>query len=379
MKNKFCPKCGTKVEAGTKFCPKCGYNFGQQIKQAQPVQPAVSAPAPTTVQTAQQLKKAERKTKWLVALVVVAFLCCVGGFAFYHYKTSEVGLNYQKNKVAQLKQMDKLSSKDWASLVIAYAHEKYPDNNDWNEVYQDVKNGSANIEKSDEFDTEDGTVTSGDNEILYIVNDKTAFILPSSSKDSNKEVVLADSKKTLGKASAASIYHDVKNSSSAANSVGQIANKVVLYQNNNQTQSAKRDGFTDLQCAVMAYVYKDSSDPEGQITKLIDACTDYDAKDAWDTIPTGIGRYPNGGKNAYAISEGVESKKFWVFKFSQDSDDIDITCHHNGKITFHMTGNRSALIKRYGDYEDKLNTLINKINYNANHLDELRDKIDDDE
>ena len=44
-----------------------------------------------------------------------------------------------------------------------------------------------------------------------------------------------------------------------------------------------------------------------------------------------------------------------------------------------MTGNRSALIKRYGDYEDKLNTLINKINYNANHLDELRDKIDDDE
>ena len=50
MKNKFCPKCGTKVEAGTKFCPKCGYNFGQQIKQAQPVQPAVSAPAPTNVQ-----------------------------------------------------------------------------------------------------------------------------------------------------------------------------------------------------------------------------------------------------------------------------------------------------------------------------------------
>lgn len=387
MNGNFCPHCGKKVKPGTKFCPSCGYHFVQQaVKpvQVQATQPLQMPAQPT--QVANQVKPTKKKKyPWIFFAFAVVVLLAAGGFCFYHFQMQKSasgnrsGLNYQQAKGGSLKPMKQLSSKEWASLVITYAHQKYPNNSDWSSAYQDVKDGKANIEKSDQFGTSQGTIAANNDQILYIVNDKVAFIMPTSASSSEQEIVLADSQKTLGQPTTNAVYKAVDADGNAAKEVAPMARQITFYQNNTANQGDERDGFTDLQCAVMAYVYKDSSDAEGQIDRQIDACTDYDADDAWNTIPTGIGRYPNGGDNAYAISEGVESKKFWVFKFDPDGNDIDITCHHNGKTTFHMTGNRSALIKRYGDYEDEINTLIKKINYNANHLDELRDKIDDDD
>lgn len=376
MKESFCPQCGNKITPNLKFCPKCGHKFVVNNPQS------VINSATSATKNNLRPKKKKSLLSTLVTILALVMVAIAGGSVYYVYQQSHQGQNKTSSaKAAKLKAMDELSSKEWASLVITYAHNKYPHDAEWNTVYHDVKDGNANIEKTDEFKTDQGSLTPDKGQILYIVNNKTAFLIPNTTKASDGKVVLANSQETLGSEKIGKVYQAVKANASSASDVEPFAQKMTFYQNTSSSdgQGNVKDGFSDLECAVMAYVYKDSSNPEGQIDRALSACDDYASSDAYDKIPTGTGRYPNDGKNAYAISEGVDSNKFWVFKFYPDKDDVDITCHHNGKITFKMNGNRPALIKRYRDYKDKLDTLIKKINYNANHLDKLREKIDQDD
>lgn len=115
--NKYCPKCGTAVDADAKFCSKCGFAFqnsddavkkdvaGDTTAQSDSAAPADSAAANSSQAAAPKKNRARIEyddkhtgskkhwTRWIVAAVVVVVLVVFGYRQFYVPHTVESALD----------------------------------------------------------------------------------------------------------------------------------------------------------------------------------------------------------------------------------------------------------------------------------------------
>lgn len=113
----------------------------------------------------------------------------------------------------------KKKSNDWADLSIkqivglsiVYTHLKYPDNEAWNDVYDNAQNNKLEVRRfnSYHFDN-DRSVEASASQRLYILNGKAALVITNADEASLSTIIMGDDEKQIGSVNLKTAYEYVK-------------------------------------------------------------------------------------------------------------------------------------------------------------------------
>lgn len=173
---KRCSKCGASNKSGAQFCHNCG----TPLKESH-----VSRRSRKS-----NKRRIPKAAYWIIGLVVV--LLAGGGFWLTkqsHASHSDVSSVTSKHK--------KITPKDVGALALVYAHLKYKDNSDWQQLFKEAKEGNCEVGKYANYNFGDYSVQA-DGSDLYVINGKGAVAVSKAANLEDAEVVFGDTHKQLG-------------------------------------------------------------------------------------------------------------------------------------------------------------------------------------
>lgn len=131
MENKFCPKCGNKLENSVNFCTKCGYNLNENTVNAAPI-PIAYTNDVTSV-------KKPRNKKKIKIISIVSGAVVIVGVAVAFILSAFFVPDYTGMTVQEMK--DKLSTKFYSAT---YTQVYSPENDGF--IYeQSIEPGTFNF------------------------------------------------------------------------------------------------------------------------------------------------------------------------------------------------------------------------------------------
>lgn len=185
---KKCSNCGTSNKAGAQFCHNCGAPLKEKELSRRSRKP--------------NKRRIPKAVYWISGLVVI--LVAAGGFWLTrqsHASNPEV-TTATKNK--------QLTPKDLAAMTLVYAHLKYKDNSDWQQLFKEAKEGNCEIGKYANYNFGDYSVQAQGSD-LYVINGKGAVAISKSENPEDAQVVIGDTHRQLGTTTVKKIIKAVPN------------------------------------------------------------------------------------------------------------------------------------------------------------------------
>lgn len=179
------------------------------------------------------MQKQKKILTGLIAAVVVLLIVFMALFFLRQNNKKTVVTHSAFTKVGHKKDaVADLSIRQAAGLAIVYAHLKYTDNQNWNEIYQDANNGDLEIDRYQQYQFGNYSVKPNDSQALYVVNKEAALIFTNPRTPGQGRVLISDEQQRLGEADTHTIYKYVK-SHGMLNTAKKISHKMNL-----ETQAA---------------------------------------------------------------------------------------------------------------------------------------------
>lgn len=130
-----------------------------------------------------------------------------------------------------------LSMRQIVSLAIIYAQEKNFDNENWDDVYNQAKNGSLSVERYNDYHFDNGREVEADSsQRLYILNSEAALVVTNADQAQNSALIFGDDNEQIGGAiNLKSAYQFIKNQGKIAD--WRVLSKRISVNDQVQTQS----------------------------------------------------------------------------------------------------------------------------------------------
>lgn len=103
-----------------------------------------------------------------------------------------------------------LTIKEATGLAIEYAHLKYSNNQNWNEIYQNSLVGTLEVDRYQEYKFENYTVQPENSQSLYIINKEGALTFSNDKRPGQGSVTFGDTQQELGHVNLQTVYTTVK-------------------------------------------------------------------------------------------------------------------------------------------------------------------------
>lgn len=157
-------------------------------------------------------KKQKTLLTSLSVVVLILLVIFLGLFYFNHqdhkvivtHKDSLSKMSSKNNPVADL------TIKEATGLAIEYAHLKYSNNQNWNEIYQNSLVGTLEVDRYQEYKFENYTVQPKNSQSLYIINKEGALTFSNDKRPGQGSVTFGDTQQELGHVNLKAVYTTVK-------------------------------------------------------------------------------------------------------------------------------------------------------------------------
>ena len=157
-------------------------------------------------------KKQKTLLTSLSVVVLILLVIFLGLFYFNHqdhkvivtHKDSLSKMSSKNNPVADL------TIKEATGLAIEYAHLKYSNNQNWNEIYQNSLVGTLEVDRYQEYKFENYTVQPKNSQSLYIINKEGALTFSNDKRPGQGSVTFGDTQQELGHVNVKAVYTTVK-------------------------------------------------------------------------------------------------------------------------------------------------------------------------
>ena len=179
IKIKYCPKCGSKIDANDKFCDQCGTNLSDQNKSR--IKPIIGS---------EKQKENSRIRRNCLIIATCTIVLAAGGVVFFtlqsqnsNYANSIPFVGHKKGEAVDQAaesigyNSDKMTAHDTAGFTIAFAHMNFQDNPDWEKAFDNAQNGDLNITSCPEYDFGDYNVKAPAQGVVYVVTPEVGYVV----------------------------------------------------------------------------------------------------------------------------------------------------------------------------------------------------------
>lgn len=160
--------------------------------------------------------KQERKSQKLIIIFSIILISITASIAWFYIDKT------QKNKVASPKvvkitkkkppltsRVNKFTLNEVIGLVVVYMHKIDNQTQDWTQSYQLGKTDGLQVEKYQQYKFKDFSLKAKKGQLVYVINDRAAFVFNNQQPRSNAQVVMADSKEKLTKENILKMYQSL--------------------------------------------------------------------------------------------------------------------------------------------------------------------------
>ncbi|GAA3639067.1 hypothetical protein GCM10022297_16590 [Lactobacillus hamsteri] len=190
-------------------------------------------------------ERKQNKGIWLAISIIIILLIAFFALAYMNHQ-KEDRIMKPSNKIEKVTKKDELaglSIRQAVGLSIVYAHLRYSDNPNWNNIYQQAENGNLTIQKYDKYTFSDSnkTVEPQGTQSLYVLNDAGALIVTDADNLKKSSFVFGDSNEQLGHVDVHTAYRYVK-SEGKVNEWNKVSSKITV---ENQVKEQEKPSTND--------------------------------------------------------------------------------------------------------------------------------------
>lgn len=200
--------------------------------------------------------KQERKSQKIIIIFSIILILIAAGIAwFYIDKTQKTKVaspkvvKTTKKKLSLTSRVNKFSLNEIIGLVVVYMHKVDNQAQDWTKSYQLGKTDGLQIKKYQQYKFKDFSLKDKKNQLVYVIDNRAAFVFNNQEKRSQAQVLMADSKEKLTKENILKMYQSL--TAQERNDWQNISNNLNISSKVSQQKSQKKKTTDSLKLIVV--------------------------------------------------------------------------------------------------------------------------------